>query len=52
MIGVSRIELVQNVIRDFKVGEDVQCVLIVVKLIVEFENLSGHHGVRDDAGAL
>ena len=48
----SRIELVENFIRDFKVGEDVDGVLVVVELVVKFEDLSGERQIVDDARVL
>ncbi len=48
----SRIELVENFIRDFKVCEDVDGVLVVVELVVKFEDLSGERQVVDDARVL
>lgn len=51
-VAAHESELIEDFIGDFKVGEDVHRVLIVVELVVKFEDLPGNHWISDDARVL
>ena len=50
--GVLWVELVEQRVVDFEVGEDVYRVRVFIELVVEFDDLAGDGEVGDDGGGL
>lgn len=48
----SGVELIEDFVRDLKVGEDIHSVGVIVELVVELEDLAGDGRIIDDRGGL